>query len=213
MKKLIALILLLVSINPSIAQVAHPFRFQVYTGGPSLLKMAFKISSNYQDKVTYSGNPSIGFVADYKLKSWFSVGLDVNYRYGQMDFDVSDSMFFQEWDDRLDIVLGVFDPFGHYTLKIPRYRVMANMNFHFLKAYSRSDLYLSLGLGVNKVKPKLYIDGQNLQFLNRYIGRISFPLAYRISMGYAFHFTENFGVFSEVGLGGPIISGGLTARF
>jgi hypothetical protein len=34
-----------------------------------------------------------------------------------------------------------------------------------------------------------------------------------MSAGYSYHFTENIGVFTEVGLGGPLLSAGLTARF
>jgi hypothetical protein len=34
-----------------------------------------------------------------------------------------------------------------------------------------------------------------------------------MSVGYSFHFIENVGIFTEVGLGGPILSAGLTARF
>ena len=213
MKKRIALILLLVSMNTSFAQVAHPFRIQVYTGGPSLLKMAFKISSNYQDELNYSGYPGMGVNIDFKLKSWFSLGAEFNYRYGQIDFDINDSSFYQEITDRFDIVNELINPFGHYTLKVPRYRFMVNANFHLLKELSRSDLYITMGIGLNRLKPQLYLNGQNLQFLNRYIGFISLPVAFRFSTGYSYHFTQNIGIFGEIGFGGPIFSAGLTARF
>jgi hypothetical protein len=194
-------------------QVEKPLRIQVYAGGPSLMKMAFKISSKYQDEFAFSGSPGFGVSMDYKLKSWISVGAEFNYRYGQIDFDISDSAFYQVINDRFDIVNTVFDPFGHYTLKLPRYRFMANVNFHFLKEYSASDLYLSLGLGINRLKPQLYLNDQSLVILNRYIGFISLPVAYRISLGYSYHFIPSVGIFGELGVGGPIFSGGITARF
>ena len=90
---------------------------------------------------------------------------------------------------------------------------MANVNFHLLKETSASDLYFSLGIGVNRLKPQLYLNNQNLEILNRYIGFISLPVAYRISMGYAYHFTPSIGIFGELGVGGPVFSGGITARF
>ncbi len=212
MKKVV-LFGLLFSLSTCFAQVERPLRIQVYAGGPSLLKMAFKISSKYQDELTYSGYPGMGIALDYKLKSWVSLGAEFNYRYGQIDFDINDSAFYQVINDRFDLVNDLFNSFGHYTLKVPRYRFMANVNFHLLKEGSTSDMYFSLGLGFNRLKPQLYLNGQNLVFLNRYIGFISLPLAYRISMGYAYHFTPSIGIFGELGVGGPIFSGGITARF
>ena len=212
MKKSI-FILFLVSLSTCFGQVERPLRIQVYAGGPSLLKMAFNISSKYQDEFTYSGYPGLGLTLDYKLKSWVSIGAEFNYRYGQIDFDISDSAFYEAVNDRFDIVNTAFNPFGHYSLKIPRYRFMANVNFHLLKETSASDLYFSLGIGVNRLKPQLYLNNQNLEILNRYIGFISLPVAYRISMGYAYHFTPSIGIFGELGVGGPVFSGGITARF
>jgi hypothetical protein len=212
MKKAL-LILLLFSFSTCFGQLEKPLRIQVYAGGPSLLKMAFKIASKYQDEFTYSGYPGLGVSLDYKLKSWISVGAEFNYRYGQIDFDISDSAFYGVMHDRFDIVNSMFNPFGHYTLKIPRYRFMANLNFHLLKELSTSDLYVSMGIGINRLKPQLYLNNQSLVILNQYIGFISLPLAYRISLGYSYHFSPSIGIFGELGLGGPIFSGGITARF
>jgi hypothetical protein len=206
-------LLILFSFSTCFGQVEKPLRIQVYAGGPSLLKMAFKIASKYQDEFTYSGYPGLGVSLDYKLKSWISVGAEFNYRYGQIDFDISDSAFYQVVNDRFDIVNTIFNPFGHYMLKLPRYRFMANVNFHLLKEYRASDLYISLGLGINRLKPQLYLNDQSLVMLNRYIGFISLPVAYRISLGYSYHFLPSVGIFGELGVGGPIFSGGITARF
>ena len=206
-------ILFLVCFSSCFGQVERPLRVQVYAGGPSLLKMAFKISSKYQDEFIYSGYPGLGISLDYKLKSWVSIGAEFNYRYGQIDFDISDSAFYEVVNDRFDIVNTDFNPFGHYTLKLARYRFMANVNFHLLKETSKSDLYFSLGLGINRLKPQLYLNNQNLEILNRYIGFISLPVAYRISMAYAYHFTPFIGIFGELGVGGPVFSGGITAQF
>lgn len=200
--------------NTAISQIGNaenPFRVQVYAGGPSMLKMAFNYSNKFQDAVTFKGLPGIGGEFSYKFTDWFSLGCDINYRYGQVDFDVSDSTLFEEIDDKWNIDLGKYDPFGHYTLKIPRLRTTIVANFHVLPAESNSDLYFSLGFGFNKVRARLYLDDQKIDF--KKLGNISMPLAYRTSVGYAYHFVDNVGVFAEVGLGGPLISAGITARF
>ena len=214
MKKLLCVLVLTSSLvsNAQIGQADKPFRIQTYVGGPSMLKLAFKFSNQFQDKVNYQGNPGVGVEFGYKLFDWLSLGVDMNYRYGQIDFTVEDSTFFQEIDDKWDIDLSGFSPFGDYTMKIPRFRTTILANFHVLPATSRSDLYFTLGIGFNKVRTRLYLNDNLIDFSKK-LGTISMPLAYRTSVGYSFHFVENVGIFTEIGLGGPIISAGLTARF
>ena len=193
--------------------VDQPFRIQLYTGGPSLTKSIVNFSANYQDKITYSGVPLIGMEFDYKVVDWFSIGLDASFRYGQLNFAVMDSTLFEDIDDRWGINLGEYvDPFGQYKVTIPRFRAMLKANFHVLPAESRSDLYFTAAIGYNRTRPKLFIDDDEVEIVGR-IGTISIPVRYRTSIGYSYHFINNLGVFAEVGLGGPIVSGGITARF
>ncbi len=194
-------------------QAKHPFRIQVYTGGPSLLKTAFKISENYQDEITYSGVPQIGLEVDYKLADWISVGVDCSYRYGQLDFNVQDTAFFREVEERIGFeITEIVNPYGDYVVKVPRFRGMAKVNFHVLPADSRSDLYFTAGIGYNRFKPRLFKDGNEIKIVKRF-STFSWPVSYRTSMGYSIHPIENVGLFAEVGIGGPIISGGVTVRF
>ena len=194
-------------------RVEQPFRVQVYTGGPSFTKMAVKFSNNYQDAVTYSGVPLLGVEFDYKVVDWFSIGIDASYRFGKIEFDVMDSTFYEDINERWDLDLSeLVDPFGHYELNIPRFKGMVKANFHVLPAASRSDLYFTAGIGYNRSKPKLILNDKEIKFFNR-IGKISLPIAYRTSVGYSYSFTNNIGAFAEVGLGGPIFSGGLSVKF
>ncbi len=199
----------------SIAQIGQadkPFRIQTYVGGPSMLKLGFKFSNQFQEKVNYQGKPGLGLELGYKLFDWLSIGVDMNYRYGQIDFTVEDSTFFQEIDDKWNVDLSGFDPFGHYVMKVPRFRTTILANFHVLQPESRSDLYFTIGIGFNKVRARLYLDDNLIDYSKR-LGTISLPVAYRMSVGYSFHFTQNLGLFAEVGFGGPLLSAGLTTRF
>lgn len=196
-----------------VGSVDKPFRIQVYTGGPSILKSAFRLSSSFQNEVTFNGKSLIGLSADYRILSWLSVGVDASYRYGQLDFTLSDSTNFNYIRDKWGIdVSEIANPFGHYELKFPRFRMMVSGTVHCLKAESESDLYIQIGLGYNHVRPKLYKDEVEIQYFNK-IGTFSLPVAYRLSVGYAYHFAGYFGVFGELGIGGPIFSGGLSVRF
>ena len=61
MKHLFLLLALFFTMK-SVAQIGQadkPFRVQTYIGGPSMLKLAFKFSNQFQDKVNYQGKPGM----------------------------------------------------------------------------------------------------------------------------------------------------------
>lgn len=214
MKKAISLILVFFWFGIIQAQqIDNRFRVQIYSGGPSLLKSAVNISHKWQDEVTYTGTPLVGGVFDVRVKDWLSLGLDVSHRSGSLEFDVLDSTFYTEIEEKWDIRLDEYvNPFGHYQLKLPRTRIMFNLNIHALPIDSRSDLYFGFGVGFNKVKPRLTLNGNEISYFKN-IGKISLPIAYRTSIGYSYNFSEHFGAFAEFGFGGPIVSGGLNFKF
>lgn len=217
MKKLVLLVVLIAILFGIQAQerepTYQPFRIQVYTGGPSILKSAFKLSSSFQSEVSYSGKPLLGLSADYRLLKWLSLGADMSYRYGEMNFTIDDSTTFEYIQEKWGIdVTQIANPYGDYALKFPRFRIMVAATAHFLKEESNSDFYLQMGIGYNRVKPKLFKDGSEIRFFNK-IGTLSLPVAYRLSLGYAYHFGGHYGIFAEFGIGGPIFSGGLSFRF
>lgn len=213
MMKNIVLIVSVFFISFSQAQVESPFRVQIYTGGPSLFKTAFKFSSSFQDLVKYNDKALLGFSADFRLTERISIGLDATYRYGELNMDISDSSDYEYLLEKWGLnEADILDPFGHYKLEIPRLRIMAVMTTHFLNSDNPSDLYAQLGLGYNRVKPILTLDDSEVEFFNR-IANFSLPLAYRLSLGYSYYFKNYLGVFGEVGVGGPIFSFGITSRF
>jgi hypothetical protein len=214
MKNLLSLLFLFFTFLYTNAQsLDNRFRVQVYTGGPSMLKSAVKISNNWQEEVTYSGTPLIGGVFDVRVKDWLSIGIDASYRSGNLEFDIMDSTLYTQIEEKWDIRLDEYvNPFGHYKLKLPRTRVMFNFNIHALPVHSRSDLYFGFGIGYNNVNPRLTLNGEDVKFFKN-VGKISLPMAYRTSVGYSYNFSEHVGAFAEIGLGGPIVSGGINVKF
>jgi len=81
-----------------------------------------------------------------------------------------------------------------------------------LEEESSSDLNFSAGLGYNKLKAVLYKDDVEVPY-SEDLGAISLPIAYRFAVGYAYYFAPMIGVFTEIGLGGPVFSFGVNARF
>jgi len=213
MKTFFIVLFLSVGIQFANAQVARPFRVQVYTGGPSILKTAFKFSSSFQDLVHYSGKSLIGFSADYRLNNWLSVGLDATYRYGELNMDITDSSDYVYLRDKWGLNEDdIPNPYGHYRLELPRYRIMAMVTAHALGTDQPSDLYAQFGLGYNRVAPMLFLNDKEVEYFKK-IGTFALPLAYRLSAGYAYHFKNYVGIFGEIGIGGPIFTIGVSGRF
>lgn len=194
-------------------QMENRFNLQVYTGGPSLLKSAVRVSQKWQDEVTYSGTPLIGGVFSVRIANWLSLGMDASFRTSSLEFDVLDSTLYTQIEEKWDIRLDEYvNPFGHYELKLPRTRIMVSAAIHALPVHSRSDLYFEFGIGYNNLKPKLTLNGNTVPFFKS-LGSISLPVAYRTAVGFRYNFHPHFGAFAEIGLGGPIVSGGLNVSF
>lgn len=196
------------------SQTEKPRRLsiQVYTGGPSLLKWAFKFSSQFQDKITYQGLPGIGGEVNYRFNRWVSASADLYYLYGRLEMNVDDLSFYDEIRDKWGIQFNGLNPLGTYRMELPRYKGTLNVFLHALKEESASDLYLSAGLGYNRLKAILYKDDVKIPYSSS-LGAISLPIAYRFAVGYAYDFAPMIGLFAEVGLGGPVFSFGVNARF
>lgn len=190
-----------------------PVRIQIYTGGPSILKLAYNFSKSFQDNVTFTGKPLIGVEGGFRILDWLSVGADFSYRYGELNMDINDSTNYAYIKDKWGINDTLIpNPFGHYKLEVPRFRILLQATAHVLKPDSPSDLYVQLGFGYNNVNPRLTLNNTEIQYFNK-IGSFSLPVAYRLSLGYAYHFGNRVGVFGELGIGGPIFSTGLSMRF
>jgi len=190
-------------------------RIQAFIGGPSISKQIFNLSSNFQDKVAYEDIPLFGFKIETYVYNWLSVGVEGTFRKSTISYEVSDSSLFEELDEKLGIsvqdLVGV-DPFGIYKLDLPRLRLLAKANAHLIPNSEKSDLYISLGLGMNKLTPQLTKNNQELDFSND-IPKLSLPIAFRLSLGYSYYFIPNVGLMGEIGIGGPLLSIGLTGRF
>lgn len=94
-----------------------------------------------------------------------------------------------------------------YTAGVDKIRVLAKMSFHFATG-ENVDPYLTWGLGYKKTNVYTNEPGE--------INDISLnivPIAFRVGIGMRYFFTDMIGVNAEVGLGGPMMQGGLSLKF
>ena len=98
----------------------------------------------------------------------------------------------------------------NYSVRIRRARRMGRLNYHLIGA-RRIDPYLALGIGysgnnvsVETNDPLLTVQDLNLPF--------NLPIAGRAAVGMRLFLTKNIGVGAELGLGGPLVTGGLSLK-
>lgn len=94
-----------------------------------------------------------------------------------------------------------------YTAGIDKIRILAKFNFHFATS-EKIDPYLTGGIGFKNTK--IYTNEPSA------VNDISFnivPVAFRIGIGMRYFFTDIIGVNAEVGIGGPLMQGGLSLKF
>ena len=94
-----------------------------------------------------------------------------------------------------------------YTAGVDKIRVLAKMSFHFATG-EKVDPYLTWGLGYKNTN--VYTNEPSA------VNDISLnivPIAFRVGIGMRYFFTDMIGVNAEVGLGGPMMQGGLSLKF
>lgn len=94
-----------------------------------------------------------------------------------------------------------------YTAGINKLRVLAKFNLHFATGES-IDPYFTCGIGYKNTK--VYDDYPN-SATNITLNIV--PIAFRAGIGMRYFFSDIVGVHAEVGLGGPIMQGGLSFKF
>jgi hypothetical protein len=96
--------------------------------------------------------------------------------------------------------------------KLNRYRIYIGPNFHLLRN-ERLDTYFGFKAGVKFLKIKVNDNlPQDLKYLGYDDRQFEFPVGLRICYGLRFFPTNNIAINTEFGLGGPLVSLGLSYK-
>jgi len=93
-----------------------------------------------------------------------------------------------------------------YTAGISKYRILGKFNYHFATT-ANLDPYFTVGAGLKHTN--VYDNEPGGGKLNVNL----IPVAVRFSIGVRYFFTDYIGACAEVGLGGPMMQVGITAKF
>lgn len=181
-----------------------------YYGFPNFgASFAKNFETSSTTNLQVKGLGPLGLRAEYMVADKIGVGFDVIYN----SYDLTYS------DTRVDSVYdGSTDTWSSTTTvtdneyKMQRLRIQARFNYHFEVSNPDLDAYFGVGAGSNNRYRKAYENGKEVED-DTDLGNFTFlPVSFRLCTGLRYYFSENIGMNAEIGLGGPLISAGLSIR-
>jgi opacity protein-like surface antigen len=167
----------------------------IYYGWPNLFSVVAKNFYADDDFVTGLKVSSVGPIAlrfEYMLSDKVGIGADLGYVNTMLEWKETDNISTY-----------------YYELSIPKITALLRMNFHFSQS-DKLDAYGTFGVGYRsrtikwKTNDPFFVDDKTKSII---------PVGARLGIGLRYFFTDNIGLGAEMGLGGPLLSFGLSARF
>ena len=148
--------------------------------------------------MTVTGVGPTGARVEYMLADRIGVGIDFIYKQVIGNFDKADTASGNTYN---------------YTGTITRTRIHLRINYHLLASTEELDFYVGAGMGTNIREITLTSsDDPSANLVWTEVTRI-LPFSLRIAFGARYFFYKNFGINAEIGVGGPLLSLGISAKF
>jgi len=188
-----------------------------YFGFPNVSKYMPILSLGQDPKNVneYRGLSPSGIRYSYMLTDDISFGVDIIYNYNVQKYISTDTVF-----------QGGNWSYSSYEgkQKQTRLRFQGRLNFHIPIDQPNADTYIGIGFGTNNRWIKEYqrknisSDASN-PYLDWVLTRkvsgsdaILIPFSMRVCYGYRYYFNYNLGFVGEIGIGGPLVSIGLSYK-
>lgn len=176
------------------------FIIDPYYGGPNFgKKLVSGLSTNEYSTSNYKGLGPLGLRAEYMLADKFGIGVDFIYN------SVSTDLKF----DSLNTDGSLYKTYNG-TGAMRRIRVQLRFNYHFVTT-EVLDAYVGVGAGSNTRIWSAKSNHPEYAFNNTATGTL-IPFSMRVAVGMRYYFIPNLGVHAEIGIGGPVISAGLSVK-
>jgi len=197
---LIAVFTLLMTSNVSMAQVEQGnIIIDPYYGYPNLGKsLAEALLDPDATDVRATGIGPLGLRAEYMLADNFGIGIDFIYNSAGAEGSYTDTTG------------GTTQTYTDNVL-MQRIRVLLRLNYHFVQT-DALDAYVGGGAGYNQRIWSYKSTNPDYEEPDNTTGAL-LPVAFRAALGARYYFHPNIGINAEIGLGGPILSGGVSLKF
>lgn len=216
MKKIVTLLVVFLIAGSGIksfAQAAYTGNIIIdpYYGFPNFGKsFASNFESSSSSDFQVKGLGPMGLRAEYMVADRMGVGFDVIYNSYDLKYkDVQTDSIYDGNTNMWTTQTTTSD--NEY--KMQRLRVQLRFNYHFDVSNPMLDAYFGVGAGTNNRYRKAYENGVEVND-DTDLGNLTLlPVSFRICTGMRYYFSQNIGINAELGLGGPFISAGISAKF
>lgn len=173
-----------------------------YYGGPNFGKNFFTFAQN--ENIDIIGIGPAGLRVEFMLTDNFGLGGD--FIYNSISGSGTVDSLGTNPSTGNEIVIETYD------LKVfaRRYRVQLRANYHFAQT-DNVDAYVGFGAGTNIRSIGFETDYKGYKGPN--LTAAIFPVSFRLAIGTRYYITDNLGFNVELGLGGPVVSGGISLKF
>ena len=183
-----------------------------YYGFPNFGKSFYESIENSSSTSNYkaSGIGPAGIRAEYMVSDKIGVGLD--FIYNSNRFSYTNTQYDTTWTDVSTYTVATTTDNAERLMQ--RIRLQARFNFHFDISNPNLDGYFGIGVGTNNRFRKYWVNGVevNDSFSSTLSNLTLIPVSLRICAGLRYYFNPNVGVNMEMGLGGPLISAGVSIK-
>lgn len=206
--KLVLTTLLVVGVSSlSTAQALSQGNFVIdpYYGFPNIGKSL--VSATVKDGVSVKGMGPWGLRMEYMAGDRFGVTLDgIHNSAGSEYRDTPD--YKNDGDGNLVANTEEYS----YKSMMNRLRIQVGFNYHFDFSDPSLDAYVGAAAGTNNRFWNVSTTEPNSDFENISEEGSLLPVSMRVRFGGRYYFTDNLGMNMELGLGGPILSMGLSVK-
>lgn len=174
-----------------------------YYGAPNLGKtLTESVSSTNTTLGNVTGIGPAGIRVEYMIADRIGVGVDAIY-----------NSFATEYShDSLNSDGSLYKTYTG-NVSMSRLRIHARFNYHFNITNPDVDAYFGVGAGTNMRFWKADASDSEYNTDDLKGSGTLLPVSARICTGIRYYFTENIGLNAEIGLGGPLVSGGISFKF
>ena len=176
-----------------------------YLGYPNLLRMGLEINEGIPSgtNVNYNGLAPSGLRLMYMVGDDVSIGMDFIYTQASATYTKVDTSFFNNQWNYVS---------NDYFITKKRFRPQFRVNLHLGALDPNLDQYIGLAVGGNMRWRNVYINDSLFSSAPNALDFV-IPVSFRICYGFQYFVNYNLALTGELGLGGPILQGGLTYRF
>ena len=179
------------------------FIIDPYYGAPNFGKSLVKNITFDNQKINTTGEGGLGPMglrAEYMLADKFGLGIDLIYNSFMLGLTYdslnTDNTLYRRYQ-------------GELAMK--RIRVQLRFNYHFVST-NKMDAYVGIGAGSNTRIWSVTNTDPNYQFEKGQISGTLLPFSMRAAVGLRYYFIPNLGLNAEIGIGGPLVSAGVSVK-